>query len=251
MISGHIQQISSGCDWSKAFTVLHRDQRVKRSRTSREPSGSVSGDAGTTHPLTLPQSARQVTSRPIILLLHAAFTWTHKHKQTNRSHEWVRNFQILGSTCGRKVFGISKYQPDSKNISTRASSGNGWYRVWMFSPCVCVCFLPVFYSGFLTQSMNMVDSVNRTIKIDHGFEHKWNFPCNATRGLQLLKAIRTMSCFFEMEMYLYILCVCSQVWKAASPSSLSALCDIWADRAAVLSQNYWKHSHGETALWYV
>lgn len=152
MISGHIQQISSGCDWGKAFTVLHRDQRVKRSRTSREPSGSVSGDAGTTHPLTLPQSARQVTSRPIILLLHAAFTWTHKHKQTNRSHEWVRNFQILGSTCGRKVFGISKYQPDSKNISTRASSGNGWYRVWMFSPCVCVSVFFLFSTVVFSHS---------------------------------------------------------------------------------------------------
>lgn len=42
-----------------------------------------------------------------------------------------------------------------------------------------------------------------------------------------------------------------QVWKAASSSSLSAFCEFWADRAAVLPQDHWKHSHGETVVWHV
>lgn len=44
--------------------LLRRDSWSERSRTSGEPAGSVSGHAGPTHPLTLPQSTCQVTTCP-------------------------------------------------------------------------------------------------------------------------------------------------------------------------------------------
>lgn len=45
-----------------ALLLLHRDSGSERSRAGREPAGPVPGDAGTTHPLTLPQPTSQVTA---------------------------------------------------------------------------------------------------------------------------------------------------------------------------------------------
>lgn len=42
-----------------------------------------------------------------------------------------------------------------------------------------------------------------------------------------------------------------QVWKAAASSPLAALCELGADRVAVLPQDHWKHSHGEAAVRHV
>lgn len=42
------------------LVVLHRDSWFEGSRTGGEPAGSVSGDAGTAHLLTLPESTIQV-----------------------------------------------------------------------------------------------------------------------------------------------------------------------------------------------
>jgi len=56
------------------FALLSRDSWVERPRTSGEPAGSVSGDAGTTHPLTLPQSTSQVGSQSTLPVW-----WHHRH----------------------------------------------------------------------------------------------------------------------------------------------------------------------------
>lgn len=94
--------------WLKlVFPLLHRDSWFERSRTRREPAGSVSSDAGTAHPFTLSQSASQVTSWLLTdgkMILCACFGFVTWAKLTHKTFKFqipvpISIYQVISELC--------------------------------------------------------------------------------------------------------------------------------------------------------
>lgn len=69
-------------------------------------------------------------------------------------------------------------------------------------------------------------------------------------GLQRSLHMKTSHKFVKQKVHCHLL-LSIKVWETFTSAAIPPLCELWEDRAAVLSHNYWLHTHGEAAVWHV